>query len=138
MNAVVALRCVAAAVLLAGAVAISGCQSSGSGNAGASASSASVATMERVMKSAARCWYGSSEADFRPYRLAPELNAIAGPPRLLIVPASAPEGRPLAVIEGRGAGVDAYGPLMAKPIGSRISSDVQRWAGGNAACGGKA
>lgn len=131
-------RALAATTLASGLAAMAGCQSSTpleSGN-----SSASVVAMERVMKSATACWYAAGDSDFKPYRLAPELDAIAGPPRLLIVPASAPQGRPLAVVEAHGASaqVVTYGPLMARPVGKRIASDVQRWAGGNASCGGAA
>ena len=92
------------------------------------------------MKAATACWYGSNDSAFRNYRLAPELNAIAGPPRLLLVPAGNPQARPLAVIQAEGspARVEAYGPLMDKAVGARISSDVRRWSAGSTACGGAA
>jgi hypothetical protein len=31
-----------------------------------------------------------------------------------------------------------FGPLMAEPLGARISSDIARWRAGNPACGAAA
>lgn len=133
-------RYVAATLAFATALALAGCQSAGPGNLAVASSQAPVPTMERIMKSATTCWYGSGDAAFRSYRLAPELNAIAGPPRLLLVPAGNPQARPLAVIQAEGspARVEAYGPLMGKPVGARISADVRRWAAGGKGCGASA
>jgi len=119
---------------------LAACQSTPESTVPPPPSDASVKTMEQVMNSASTCWYKSGDKAFAAYRLAPELNAIAGPPRLLIVPASAPEGRPVAVIQAQGtpAVVQTYGPLMATPVGKRISTDVNRWAAGGTGCGGQA
>jgi len=131
------VRLAPAQVAIAASLALAGCQSSGPGNVAVAGSEAAVPTMERIMKSATACWYGSGDAAFRPYRLAPELDAFAGPPRLLLVPAGNPQARPLAVIQAEGspARVEAYGPLMGKPVGARISADVKRWAAGGTNCG---
>ena len=129
-----------APVAVAAALALAGCQSTGPGNLAVASSRAAVPTMEHIMKTATACWYGSRDTAFGSYRLAPELNAIAGPPRLLLVPAGNPQARPLAVIQAEGspARVEAYGPLMGKPVGARISADVRRWAAGGTGCGASA
>ena len=92
--------------------------------------------MERIALSARNCWFRSGDEAFRPYRLAPELNSFSGRPRILIVSARDPNGRPLAVIEGHGdpATIDAYGPLLQQSVGNRIKVDVERWTGGSTAC----
>ncbi len=141
MRAVRTGRPAAAALAVAAGLALASCQSAtGPGNLSVASSGAAVPTMERIMKSATTCWFDSGAGDFSGYRLAPELNAIAGPPRLLLVPAGNPHGRPLAVIEASGtpARVEAYGPLMERPVGARISADVGRWAAGSTDCGTRA
>ncbi len=92
--------------------------------------------MERIALSARKCWFRSGDAAFRPYRLAPELNSFTGRPRILIVSARDPNGRPLAVIEGHGdpATIDGYGPLLQQSVGDRIKGDVERWTGGSSDC----
>ena len=65
------------------------------------------------------------------------LNSYSGRPRILVVPASNPGGRPLLVVhaEGNPAKVEVFGPLMS--IRPAIASpDVRgggcrRWAGGH-------
>jgi hypothetical protein len=92
--------------------------------------------MERIALSARNCWFRSGDSEFRPYKLAPELNSFSGRPRILIVSARDPQGRPLAVVEGHGdpATVDVYGPLLDQSLGSRIKADVERWTGGSTDC----
>lgn len=125
---------VALAGLLLGA-----CQSAtpGPGNQTANSSDRALTTMERIARAASRCWFKSGDKRFRAYRLAPELNSFSGRPRILLVPASRPEDRPLAVIEAKGdpATIEAYGPLMSAPVGNRIAADIKNWAGGSTTCG---
>ncbi|MCR9134986.1 MAG: hypothetical protein NXI27_03275 [Alphaproteobacteria bacterium] len=120
---------------------LSGCQSStpGPGDQSAVSSDRALTTMERIARAASRCWFKSGDKRFRPYRLAPELNSFSGRPRILLVPASRPEDRPLAVIEAQGdpATVQAYGPLMSAPVGNRMATDIKSWAGGSTSCGAK-
>ena len=124
-----ALGCVAASLVLVG-----GCQSNRP--ASAPASSAALPTMERVALGANGCWFKSGDPAFKAYRLAPELNSFSGRPRILLVPRKSPESRPLAVIqaEGHPARLQAFGPLLSEPVGTRIASDVRRWAAGDQGC----
>lgn len=115
---------------------LTACQTSGPGNLTVKSPDAALPAMERIAVAASNCWFKSRDRGFRGYRLAPELNSFSGRPRILIVPASRPQDRPLAVVEGQGspATISAYGPLMSDPVGSRIAADVRRWSGGNNAC----
>ena len=124
-----ALGCVAASLLI-----VAGCQSNRP--ASPPASSAALPTMERIALGANGCWFKSGDAAFRAYRLAPELNSFSGRPRILLVPRKSPESRPLAVIEAEGhpARLQAFGPLLSEPVGTRITSDVRRWAAGDEGC----
>lgn len=124
-----ALCCVAASLSL-----VAGCQSNGP--ASPPASSAALPTMERVALGANGCWFKSGDPAFKAYRLAPELNSFSGRPRILLVPRKSPEARPLAVIqaEGHPARLQAFGPLLSEPVGTRIAADVQRWAAGGQGC----
>lgn len=99
-------------------------------------SSAALPTMERVALGANSCWFKSGDAAFKNYRLAPELNSFSGRPRILIVPRKSPEARPLAVVqaEGQPARLQAFGPLMSEPVGTRMSADIRRWAAGGQGC----
>lgn len=125
-------------VALAGLL-LSACQSPtpGPGNQTANSSDRALTTMERIARAASRCWFKSGDKRFRAYRLAPELNSFSGRPRILLVPASRPEDRPLAVIEAEGdpATIEAYGPLMSAPVGNRMAADIKNWASGSTACG---
>lgn len=124
------------ALILCGvALAISGCQSKRTAPPVA-AGRAALPTMERVALGANACWFKSGDAAFRPYKLAPELNSFSGRPRILIVPARSPEGRPLLVVEAEGnpARVSTYGPLMNDASAGRIIADVNRWAAGGKGC----
>ncbi|GHC60663.1 hypothetical protein GCM10010136_00830 [Limoniibacter endophyticus] len=93
--------------------------------------------MERIAIAAQKCWFASRDAAFKPYRMANELNSYSGRPRILLVPARNPESRPLLVVhaEGTPARLEAFGPLMESPQGSRIAADIRNWAHGNNACG---
>ncbi len=120
------------------ALMLAGCQSStpGPGSIRVQASDRALPVMERVALSASRCWFKSGGNEFRAYRLAPELSSYTGRPRILLVPAGRPEDRPLAVIEAQGdpATVQAYGPLLAAPLGNRIAADVRSWTAGSTNC----
>ncbi|MBP1882079.1 hypothetical protein [Sinorhizobium mexicanum] len=113
---------------------VAGCQSNRP--ATPSASSAALPTMERVALGANGCWFKSGDPAFKAYRLAPELNSFSGRPRILIVPRKSPEARPLAVIqaEGHPARLQAFGPLLSESVGTRITTDVRRWAAGDEGC----
>ena len=97
---------------------------------------AALPTMERIALGARECWFRSGDPAFKSYRMAPELNSFSGKPRILLVPAKNPNGLPLAVIEASGepARLNAFGPLMAEPLGTRIADDARRWATGHTGC----
>lgn len=128
-----------AVALLPALLALAACQPAhkpGPGPVSLGSSTTALATMERIALSANACWFKSQDAAFRPYRLAPELNSFSGRPRILVVPARNPGGRPLLVVhaEGQPAKVEAFGPLMQQTTGARIAVDVQRWASGQKGC----
>lgn len=127
-------RFLALASAVASIVFVAGCQSNRP--ASAPASTAALPTMERVALGANGCWFKSGDPAFKPYRLAPELNSFSGRPRILIVPRKSPEARPLAVVqaEGHPARLQAFGPLLSEPVGTRITTDVRRWAAGDEGC----
>ncbi|WEX75905.1 hypothetical protein PYH37_004158 [Sinorhizobium numidicum] len=124
-----ALACATASLTL-----VAACQSNRP--AAPAASSAALPTMERVALGANGCWFKSGDPAFKAYRLAPELNSFSGRPRILIVPRKSPEARPLAVIqaEGHPARLQAFGPLLSEPVGTRMAADVRRWAAGGQGC----
>ncbi|WP_046120906.1 hypothetical protein [Ensifer aridi] len=124
----IALACASASLAL-----VAACQSKPPAPA---ASTAALPTMERVALGANACWFKSGDAAFKAYRLAPELNSFSGRPRILLVPRKSPEARPLAVIqaEGHPARLQAFGPLLSEPVGTRIATDVRRWAAGGQGC----
>jgi hypothetical protein len=124
----IALTCAAAGLSL-----VAACQSKPPAPA---ASTAALPTMERVALGANACWFKSGDAAFKAYRLAPELNSFSGRPRILLVPRKSPEARPLAVVqaEGQPARLQAFGPLLSEPVGTRITTDVRRWAAGGQGC----
>ncbi len=119
-------------------LALSACQSakppSGSGSSG---KSASLRAMEPVAIAAYKCWIASKDPAFKKYSLANELNSYGGNPRFLLVPKKDYGGRPLLIVEARGQSsrVDAFGPLMSEPLGTRIGSDLARWQTGDSSCG---
>jgi hypothetical protein len=125
------------AILVLIAVAITACQSSSGQDAGGSGKSASLLAMEQVATAAHRCWFASKDPEFRPYRMANELNSFSGRPRFLLVPAGNFEAKPLLVVQAQGSSrkVETFGPLLAEPLGTRISADITRWSSGDSACG---
>ena len=118
---------------LVAAAALAGCQTKTPAPKG---DSAALPTMERVALGANRCWFKSGDAAFKAYRLAPELNSFSGRPRILLVHSHSPETRPLLVVqaEGNPARLDAFGPLMGEAVGTRVATDVRRWAAGDKGC----
>lgn len=118
---------------LAAALLVAACQSK---TPAPSAGSAALQTMERVALGANACWFKSGDPAFKAYRLAPELNSFSGRPRILVVHRQSPEARPLLVVQAEGspARLDAFGPLMGEPVGTRIATDVKRWAAGGKGC----
>lgn len=125
----------AASLLLA----LAACQSKTPAPA-ASGKSASLRAMETVAIAAHKCWFASKDPAFKPYRMANELNSFSGTPRFLLVPAKNYGGRPLLVVQatGNSSRVDVFGPLLNEALGTRIGSDVARWAAGNSDCGAAA
>ena len=97
---------------------------------------AALKTMEQIAIAAHRCWFASKDPAFKPYRMANELNSYSGRPRFLLVPAKHYEGKPLLVVQAEGPAPDlqAFGPLMDEPLGTRIASDLKRWAAGSSSC----
>lgn len=132
----------ASAVTLLAVAALAGCQSQpkSSGGGGGSGKSASLRVMEQVSIAAYKCWFDSKDKAFRPYRFANELNSMSGQPRFLLVPAKNFGGLPALVVQARGASsqVEVFGPLLAEPLGARITADLKRWQTGNQSCGSAA
>jgi hypothetical protein len=92
--------------------------------------------MEKVAVAANRCWFRSGDAAFKSYAFAPELTSFSGRPRILLTRKGSADIRPLLVVqaEGKPARLNAFGPLMSEPVGTRIGTDVQRWAAGSTGC----
>ncbi len=92
--------------------------------------------MEKVAVAANRCWFKSGDAAFRTYAFAPELTSFSGRPRILLTRKGSSDIRPLLVVqaEGKPARLSAFGPLMDEQIGTRVGTDVKRWAAGNSNC----
>lgn len=99
--------------------------------------SAALRSMEQVGAAAYKCWFASKDPAFRAYSFANELNSMSGQPRFLLVPRRNFGGRPLLVVQARGASsrVEAFGPLLDEPLGSRVRADVTRWSRGSGDCG---
>ncbi|MBY5402508.1 MAG: hypothetical protein ACJ8EW_13440 [Rhizobium sp.] len=97
---------------------------------------AALPTMERVALGANACWFKSGDPAFAAYKLAPELNSFSGRPRILLVHKGSPESRPLLVVQAEGSPsrLQAFGPMMSEPVAGRITTDLNRWSGGNKAC----
>ncbi len=98
--------------------------------------SAAIALLQTVNSEAQSCWMKAGDADFRAYRVIPELDTRIGKPRILIVSAKAAQGLPQYVIEATGTPprLSTYGPLASKPVSARVNSDVSRWATGGKGC----
>ncbi len=127
-------RLAVAAILLA---VLAGCQSEKpSAPPPSSGKSASLRAMETVAIAAYKCWFGSKDSAFKPYRFANELNSMSGQPRFLLVPARDFGGRPLLVVQAKGNSpqVDTFGPLLDGPLGPRIRGDLARWTTGDTGC----
>ncbi|MEI1251506.1 hypothetical protein [Rhizobium aouanii] len=121
-----------AALLTALAAMVAGCQTP----APTGPNRAALPTMERVALGANACWFKSGDPAFAAYKLAPELNSFSGRPRILLVHKGSPESRPLLVVQAEGSPsrLQAFGPMMQEPVAGRITTDVNRWSGGNKAC----
>jgi hypothetical protein len=119
------------------ALTLAACQAAPSKQPSGGGKSASLQAMEKVAIAAHKCWFASKDPAFRSYKFANELNSFSGQPRFLLVPAKNFGGRPLLVVQASGGSskVDAFGPLLGEPIGTRISSDLARWTAGDNSCG---
>jgi hypothetical protein len=99
---------------------------------------ATYALANRLGAAMERCWFGGGDPTFGDYVYSPEPNATGGP-RMLVVPRSSREGRPVLVIEILGGGtkprVNVYGPLATGAAGERIGRDLRRWLDGGDGCG---
>ncbi len=127
-------------VALAG-LALVACQSKSYNSApSGGGKSASLRAMEQVAIAAHKCWIASKDPAFKSYQMANELNNFGGTPRFLLVPAKHYGGKPLLVVQARGASsrVEVFGPLMSDPLSGRIGADIARWQTGNSDCGAKA
>lgn len=124
------------AITLLVALNVVGCSKSGPATPAAGGRGAAIALLQGINSSAQTCWVKSGDADFRPYRVIPELDTRTGTPRLLIVNAKKAQGLPELVIEAKGTPpqLSAYGPLGSTELGPRIRTDVNRWAGGSSTC----
>jgi hypothetical protein len=94
------------------------------------------AAASRISAAIGKCWFAKGESAFADYVYSPEINALAGPPRILLIDKTAPHGRPALVIEFSEAErkIDIYGPLTDTPRIARIKADIDRWAGGSENC----
>jgi hypothetical protein len=129
------------AVALPCLLSLAACQSgTKSASTTGSGKSASLRTMETVAIAAHKCWFAAKDPAFKPYRMANELNNFGGTPRFLLVPAKDYGARPLLVVQATGSSsrVEVFGPLMDQALGTRINSDVSRWAAGDSGCGASA
>lgn len=92
--------------------------------------------MQSIAENTGKCWLQSQS--FAPYRLAPGLDTGAGRPRILLVPRDKPEERPVLVVEASGdpATLQAFGPLLASPLRTRIEEDLRQWVKGATSCNG--
>lgn len=100
------------------------------------AAASPVSILQIINDAGQRCWMRSNDKRFRDYRLVPELDTVAGTPRILLVDRKATTGRPKLVIESDGSPVqvNTYGPLVRTKLGNRINSDIIRWSTGNTRC----
>lgn len=111
-------------------------KTTGPGSLNLNTNTSALSVMEKVALGANRCWFKSKDSEFRNYRLSPELNSFTGRPRILLVPANNPAERPLLVVQASGnpAQIEAFGPMMDKPVGKRIASDINNWSKGQNNC----
>ena len=124
------------ALLATSGFVLASCQSTPKSAPVPTGKSASLLAMEQVAISAHKCWIASKDPAFKSYQMANELNSFSGTPRFLLVPAKHYGGKPLLVVQAQGSSnhIDAFGPLMADPLGARIGSDIARWQAGNPTC----
>lgn len=105
--------------------------------AAAQPSDAAYALVNRLSAAMKRCWFMGGDPMFGDYVAAPEPNASGGP-RILVVPRSTPDGRPVLVVEILGAGpkpkVNVFGPIATGAAAERIGRDLRRWLDGGDAC----
>jgi hypothetical protein len=84
-----------------------------------------------------RCWFAGGDRHFGDYVYSPEPNASGGP-RILVVPRTVPDGRPVLVIEIREVDgrphINVYGPLATGPVAERVAADLRRWLDGVEGC----
>lgn len=124
-------------LVLAAALAAAGCQSAPKKDyLEFSAAGDPTDVASALAKQVGACWFGNAAGQpgrFDGLVYAPELNAYAGRPRILLVPESDPGGLPQLVIEAseaKGAtSVKLFGPLLATAGGPGIRADVGRWMG---------
>ena len=131
------MKLAAGGLLLTALAFLAACQSSPSRPVpGGADKSAALRNMEQVAIAAHRCWFAANDPAFRGYSFANELNSFSGRPRFLLVPKGDFAGRPLLVVQAEGAAgrVSAFGPLMHGAEGTRIRTDIDRWAAGNSSC----
>lgn len=97
-----------------------------------------VAILQTINEAGQRCWMKAGEKPFRKYRLVPELDTIAGNPRILLVERNNSAGRPQLVIESTSSPVkvSTFGPLVRTRLGGRINADIIRWSTGDPRCAG--
>lgn len=125
------------AALLLCAVILSACQSKQSGP-GSSSLETPQSVMLNVAKQMQSCWFKPKLAQFRPYKLAAELDSYSGKPRVLIVPSNKPAGLPKLVAQAeRQGGVTrftSFGPLLQSSNGPALRASMAAWAGGSKTC----
>jgi hypothetical protein len=100
----------------------------------AQASDQAYQTIKSLGAAMDRCWFASNDPAFAGYSYSPEPNASTGP-RILIVPKSSPQERPvLVIVVAPGNNLSAFGPMTTSPLAGRIGADLRRWIGGSTAC----
>ena len=65
-----------------------------------------------------------------------QATRLSSQPRFLLVPAKNFGGLPALVVQARGnsSQVEVFGPLLSEPLGTRVSSDIERWRTGGSSC----
>ena len=119
--------------VLAGVSLLAACQTATQPTMNTRTSDGAHALQTRLAETVKTCWF-AGDAAFTDYVYSPEINADA--PRILIAPRKDPGGRPVLVIEPKGATTaDVYGPMLASPMGARVRGDLGRWLKGASDCG---